>query len=190
MPPASPLASAAPAAAPLIGRNPLKIVVLEGEGAFNDMRRKIGRDVVVEVRDERDRPVAGAQVTFMMPSLGPSGAFPGGARTFTTATDSAGRATTPGLRPNSTEGRFNIKVTANWNGQEGSLVVAQSNTLAGGTIVPGGGGSKKKWLILSGIAGGAAVGIVAAVSGGGSSAAQTGAPTVLSSGGVTVGGPR
>ena len=53
----------------------LKIVVLEGEGAFNDIKRKRARNPVVEVRDEANHPVAGAEVVFTLPETGAGGTF-------------------------------------------------------------------------------------------------------------------
>src|SRR6059036_2707594 len=103
----------------------LKIVALEGEGAFNDIRRKIARDPVVEVRDEANRVVAGAPVVFSLPDSGPSGTFAGGSRIFTATTDAQGRARGEGLKPNSIEGRFNIKVTASASGRSGTAVISQ-----------------------------------------------------------------
>jgi hypothetical protein len=169
----------------------LKLVVLQGEGAFNDIRRRTGRDPVVEVRDDNDRPVAGAQVVFSLPETGPGGIFEGGQRTFTTTSDPNGLAAARGLRPNRTEGRFQIRVTATLGGRVGFITISQSNTLAGGAVTPGqlGGGGKKWLLVLA--AGGAAGGILAATRSGSSTPAPTGPPpTILSAGGVTVGGPR
>ena len=40
----------------------LKIVVIEGEGALNNIRSRTATQPVVEVRDENDRPVEGAEV--------------------------------------------------------------------------------------------------------------------------------
>lgn len=166
----------------------LKVLVLEGEGAFNDIQRKVARDPVVEVRDENDHPVAGAQVVFTLPEGGASGNFAGGSRTFLAATDAQGRAAARGLKPNSTEGRFNIRVIASADGKTGRTMISQSNTLAGGVINPGRGGGKKKLVLLL-VAGGAAGGIFAGRRGG-SPAPAGSPPIVLSSGSVSVGVPR
>ena len=115
----------------------LKIVVLEGEGAFNNIKKRVGRDPVVEVRDENDHPVAGAKVMFALPPDGASGTFTGGGKTFNIVTDERGRGATKGMKPNSTEGRFKIKVIASAAGKVGSAFVSQSNTLAGGAIAIG-----------------------------------------------------
>ncbi|MBI3665298.1 MAG: carboxypeptidase regulatory-like domain-containing protein [Acidobacteria bacterium] len=120
----------------------LKIVVLEGDGAFNNMKKRIGRDPVVEVRDEKDHPVAGAKVVFTLPPDGPSATFDGGGRVFRATTDERGRAATKGLKPNSTEGRYKIAVTASWSSRSGYAAISQSNTLAGGAIILKNGGKE------------------------------------------------
>src|SRR5438105_8301429 len=109
----------------------LKLTATEGEGAFNNIRQKEAHNPVVEVKDEQDRPVAGANVTFLLPYDGASGTFADGKREYTTTTGTNGRAASAGLRPNNVEGRYNMKVTAKWGAREGTLVVSQSNTLAG-----------------------------------------------------------
>ena len=169
----------------------LRMVVLQGDGAFNDIQRKTGRDPVVEVRDENDRPLAGAQVVFSLPETGPGGTFEGGVRTFTTTSDPNGMAAARGLKPNNVEGRFQIRVIASLGGKTGTVAITQSNTLAGGAVVPGQrGGGKAKWLLLL-AAGGATGGILAAKSGSKSTPPPPGpVPTILSTGTVTVGGPR
>jgi hypothetical protein len=171
----------------------LKIVVLEGDGAFNDIKRKLARNIIVEVHDEGGRLVQGAQVVFTLPEVGPSGSFAGGVKKFTATTDGQGRASTNSLKPNTSEGRFNIKVAATAPDASGSIVISQSNTLAGGVMGAdtGGGSSTKKLLLLLAISGGAAGGIYAGTHrGGSSSAAAPPTPTTLTVGSVTVGGLR
>ena len=62
----------------------LKIAVIDGDGAFNDIKNKIGHPPAVEVRDESNDVVAGAEVVFTMPALGPGGAFANGQRSMNT----------------------------------------------------------------------------------------------------------
>lgn len=169
----------------------LKLTVVEGEGAFNDIRRSVAQSPVVEVRDENNRLVAGAKVTFTLPYSGPGATFADGGRTYSTVTGQDGRAAAAAMKPNRLEGRYNVKVTAATEGREGSTVVSQSNTAAGGTMAAGGGG-KKKYILLGLLGGGAAVGVVAATRGGGNGSGGGTAPaaTVLSPGPISVGGPR
>ena len=45
----------------------LNLVVLEGEGATNNIRQRTAREPIVRVEDENHRPVAGAIVVFTCP---------------------------------------------------------------------------------------------------------------------------
>jgi hypothetical protein len=165
----------------------LKIVTLEGEGAKNVIKTRYAVQPVVEVRDENDKPVSGAEVVFQLPAAGPGGVFNGWMRTQTLRTDAEGKAGTNGFTPNDDEGRFNIKVTATSNGKTGSTIIAQSNTRTGGQSSSG---ASKWWKVLA-IAGGAAAagGIVAATRNGDSSGAGNN-PVTIAPGTITVTGPR
>ena len=46
----------------------LNIVVLEGEGATNNVRQRVARDPVVRVEDENHKPIVGAAVVFTLPT--------------------------------------------------------------------------------------------------------------------------
>ncbi len=173
-------------------KGPLKVVVIEGDGVFNDVRRQTAYAPVVEVRDEFDRPVPEAQVVFSLPTTGPGGSFPGGRKELIATTDEHGRATGRGLVPNANEGRFPIRVTASINGRQASAVVWQSNTMAAGDTAPS---SRRKKFIILGLVGGAVAGgaAIAATRGngpGGAAGVAPPIPTTLSSGTVTIGGPR
>ena len=54
----------------------LNLVIVEGEGAINNIRQRTARETIVQVEDENHRPVAGAVVAFLLPSDGASGVFP------------------------------------------------------------------------------------------------------------------
>jgi len=168
----------------------LKIVAVDGEGAFNDIKRKAGHAPVVRVVDESNNLVEGAQVTFTLPMVGPRGIFPGGASSISATTDDKGIAHCPAYVPNSEEGRFNIKVTARFQGKTGTLVISQSNTLAGGSSVGETKSSHKLAWILALVGAGAAGGVLAATRGGSSSSPTPVPSTTLSAGTITVGGPR
>src|SRR5215468_674500 len=49
----------------------LKITVLQGEGSTNNIRSKSATQPAVEVRDDANKPVAGAEVVFQLPAAGP-----------------------------------------------------------------------------------------------------------------------
>lgn len=164
----------------------LTIQVIGGEGAFNSIKGKVGNSPVVVIKDEQDRPVAGATVRFALPTAGAGATFAGGESTAEVKTDENGRATAPSMKLNDTEGRFNIKVTASQGNREGSAVIAQTNTLAGVAESK----HSKKALIFLILAAGAGGGAAAALHGG-KSAPVVAPPTpiTLSVGGISVGPP-
>lgn len=170
----------------------LKIAILQGDGAFNDIRKKVAHEAVVEVRDENDHVVPNARVVFSAPSAGPGGTFEDGQRTYIATTDAQGRAAARGFKPNTTEGRFSIRVTASAGGRIGSAQLSQSNTLAGGQGFEPNKKSKTKYILLGVLAGAAVGGAMAATHGGGNApvAAPLPVPTTVSTGTITVGGPR
>lgn len=65
------------AAAQFLASDPsmLKIVIVEGEGAINNIRQRVAREPVVAIEDEARRPVAGAEVVFRLPDTDPAGPF-------------------------------------------------------------------------------------------------------------------
>ena len=175
---------------------PLQINVLEGEGAFNDIKKGVGRAPVVEVKDEAGVAIENAKVVFQLPDTGASGAFLDGSRTFVGTTDRQGRVAAPVLKPNKVEGQFAIVVTASKDGSTGRAEIRESNTLAGGQMMKGGGGHGTTLKIILAVAsvGGGVAALVARGGGGNNSGGSTGGtaatPTTLSVGTVTIGGPR
>jgi hypothetical protein len=107
-------------------------MIVEGEGAINNIQLGAGKEPTVEVRDETDKPVSGAKVTFALPERGPGGTFFGASRTVTVPTNEQGRATATGFRPNLYEGRFQIQVSAAAGEKTGTAVISQSNSLPTG----------------------------------------------------------
>jgi hypothetical protein len=169
---ATALKSAPQAPAPAEGAGKLRIVILEGEGAVNNIRQRTARDPVVQVVDENDRPVAGAVVTFTMPLRGPGGTFANGARSVTMLTNPQGVATATGVAPNAASGEFAIQVNASYQGQTASSTITQSNIAgAAGGMSAG---------AVAGIIGGIAAGVAAAVivGGGGNGGPVGGGPIV------------
>jgi hypothetical protein len=108
----------------------LNLVVVEGEGAINNIRQRTARETIVEVQDENHRPVAGALVLFSLPRNGASGTFLNGKTTLRVTTNAQGRATGE-LRPNKVPGRVRIAVSASFAGLVASIVISQTNTVAG-----------------------------------------------------------
>jgi len=187
--------AAPPAAAPTPGEQ-LKVFVLEGQGAVNYLPEKRGRTPVVEVRDENDLPVEGADVLFELPASGPGGEFPGSGRSKTVKTGVGGQAAAP-FTVNNEAGAFQIKVTAKIGDKIGRAVIGQVNSATPALMMPQkktGWFTTRKMLILSSVA---AAGVVAGVmaSNGGSSSATPAAPAapptiIITPGNPTFGGPR
>jgi hypothetical protein len=168
------------------GRGTLTVKVIEGDGAFNDIKHKLGHPLGVEVRDENNRIVSGAEVTFAAPTVGASGTFGNGKQSITAVTDQDGVARSGSFNPNLMEGRFSIRITARQQDREGALLVSQSNTSAG---VETGQSHKKVWIIVA-IAAGGGVGAALALKGSSSSTSSAAPATVLTGGGIVVGAPR
>jgi cell division protein FtsN len=165
----------------------LKLLVLAGQDAINNIKQRTARDPVVQVVDENDRPVAGAAITFALPSRGASGVFANGARSMTILTDAQGTAAATGLTPNAVAGELPIQVSASYQGQTASTVITQSNVVAAGA-----GMSAATIGIIGAVVAGAAVGAALALGGGDSTPAPAARPSgtaTVRTGGVTIGAP-
>lgn len=64
----------------LAGQEPgrLQIRIVAGEGALNNIKRRVAHNPEVVVTDGDGRPVAGAKVVFTFPLGGPSASVAGG----------------------------------------------------------------------------------------------------------------
>lgn len=159
---------------------PIKIVIQEGQGAINNIQQHRAKEPVVQVTDENGAPIQQASVTFQMPETGPGGSFADGNKMLTVQTDEKGVAVGRGLRPNQTEGKFQIRVTASFQGATASEAISEINA----EQAPAGGGGSKTFLIIALIGGAAAGGLAAALGHGRSSSSSVGTistppPTVL-----------
>ncbi len=164
----------------------LKIVVLEGQGAINNIRQSSAKAPVVRVEDSAARPVEGARVTFVLPEIGAGGVFPNGQTSQTIVADQAGRATAQGLRPNNVAGRFLIRVDATYAGRTGHASLTQTN------VAPAADHRiSKKTMVIIGVAAGALAGVLIAARGG-SGNGGTPAPggTTITPGSPVFGPPR
>jgi hypothetical protein len=169
----------------------LNIVIVEGEGAINNVKQRVNREPIVQVEDENHKPVAGAVVVFLLPDQGASGTFAGGSHTLTVTTNAQGRATT-GRIQRANSGQMQIRVTASLGGETAATVITQTNVLGAGAGAAAGGLSlTAKVLIVLAVAGGAAAGTAVAVTRGGSSSSP-GSPGAISisAGTPVVGAPR
>ena len=171
----------------------LHIVIVEGEGAINNVRQRVAREPIVQVEDENRKPIAGAAVTFLLPQQGPGATFANGGRSTTLLTDTNGRAVARGLRPNNVNGEYQIRVTASHQGQTASAVISQANALAVAGAAAGAGiGISAKLLAIVAVAAAAtAGGVVAATRSDSTGAGSSGPPaTTITPGTPTVGGPQ
>ena len=120
----------------------LNIVIVEGEGAINNVRQRTAREPIVQVEDENHRPVAGALVIFTLPEKGPSGVFPNGSRSLQVMTNNKGQAVAKGIRVNNVSGKFQIQVEASYKGVSATEVINQANAVLTAAAAAGGGAGK------------------------------------------------
>lgn len=149
---------------------PLRIVVIEGEGAVNIVQQKTAVRPLIEVRDHNNVPVAGVTVTFTIDGGQPA-AFAGGVQTLTVTTNAAGQAAATGFNALG-PGAIHVQVQAAYQGRIATAAISQTNvataaaasqaTTAGSAAGGGGGGVS-----------GTTIGIIgAAVAGGAVAATQ------------------
>jgi hypothetical protein len=165
----------------------IQIVIIEGEGAINNVRQRVAREPIVQVEDENRRPVAGAAVTFLLPNQGASASFANGSQSLTITTDAQGRAVARGLRPNNVNGQYEIRVNASSEGRTASTTIHQTNALAAAVAA---GGLSAKLIAILAIAGGAAAAGAIIATRGGNGGGGGATPTVIVPGSPTVGGPQ
>jgi hypothetical protein len=175
----------------------LNLVVIEGEGATNNIRQRTAREPIVQVQDENHKPVAGAIVVFTLPSNGAGGVFANGARTLTMLSDNQGQAVARGFRPNGLKGKYQIRVNASHQGRTASTSINQTNAVlaASGAATAGAGLSAKLIAVLAVVGAAAAGGAYYAThSGSGTPAAVITPPgttgTTIAAGAGSVGPPR
>src|SRR5437016_9472764 len=70
----------------------LNLMIVDGDGAINNIRQRTAREPIVQVEDQNHKPVAGAVVVFLLPDHGASGVFANGSHTLTVVSDAQGRA--------------------------------------------------------------------------------------------------
>jgi len=165
----------------------LNLVIVEGDGAINNIRQRTAREPIVQVEDENHRPVAGAAVIFLLPERGPGGTFADSSHTLSVVTNSQGRAAARGIQINHTQGQFTIHVTASFNGMSAATDISQ--TIAAGTAATAG-ISTKLIVIVAVAAAAVAAGVYFGThsGGGGNSTSSTG--TTITAGTGTVGPPK
>ena len=168
----------------------LNLVIVEGDGAINNVRQRTAREPIVQVEDENHKPVAGAAVVFLLPNQGASGVFANGSRTLTVMTDNQGRAVAHGFRPNGVQGKLQMRVTASHGGKTASTTITQTNAVAATAGAAAGAGISAKLIAIIAIAGAAVAGGVVAATRNGGSSTPAATPTTITPGTGTVGAPH
>jgi hypothetical protein len=169
----------------------LNLVIVEGDGAINNIRQRTAREPIVQVEDENHKPVAGAAVLFLLPEHGAGGTFADGSHSLTVTTNAQGRASAHGIHLNGSQGQFAIQVTATFNGLTATTVINQSIAAGAGAGAGGAaaaGISTKLIVIIAVAAAAAAGGAYYATHSGGSSSSQS-LGTMITAGTGTVGPP-
>ncbi len=173
----------------------LNIVIVEGEGAINNIRLRTAREPIVRVEDENHRPVAGAAVVFALADQGAGGSFAGGAHTLSVVTDSEGRAVARGFHPNNVQGQYQMHVTASKNGNTANSNISETNVMVGAaaaTTAVAAGLSGKLIAVIVIVAAAAAGGgaYYATHNGGGTTPGNTNGPITITPGTGVVGPPK
>jgi hypothetical protein len=171
----------------------LNLVIVEGDGAINNVRQRTAREPIVQVEDENHKPVAGAAVLFLLPEHGAGGTFADGSHSLSVVTDAQGRATAHGIHFNHVQGQFQIQVTASFGSLTATTVISQSIAVgagAGAGTAAAAGISVKVVAIIVIAAAAAAGGAYLAVhAGGGGNNSTTTTGTTITPGTGTVGPP-
>jgi hypothetical protein len=171
----------------------LKLLVLAGNEEMNDLERKVMAPLVVQVLDQNDRPVEGAEVVFRFPLNGPGAVFAGGKPSQTFRSNGSGEAAALNWMANNEVGTFEVHVTATYGNELGETTVKMSNVTR---IVEGTKRTAKRthwysptWVKIAIIGGaaGAVTGIVLATRGGGHSTTGGTIPITITPGPPTVG---
>lgn len=166
----------------------LGIVILDGQGAINNLRDQTYHAAVIQVQDENQKPIAGAAVVFFLPDQGPGGTFYDGTRSLTVTTDAQGRATVRGIRFNRLSGQMQIRVVASSGGNTATATITQTNV--GGPVASPGLSTRTKVLIIVVLAAGVTTGAILATRGGSSSSTSASTPPItITAGTPTVGAP-
>lgn len=167
----------------------LKVILLSGNQGMNDLESKVMVPLVVQVVDQSDQPVDGAEVTFRFPLDGPGASFANQKSSQTFRTNADGQAAAIGWVANGKVGTFRVQVTASRGNELGSATISMTNV----TRITGSAKAREKhwwsskWAKI-GIAAGTA-GIIAAII---LATHGSSGPTVITAtpGSPTIGGPQ
>ena len=192
-PPADPNS---PAQAPV--EQSLKVLVLAGNGEQNDLERRVMAPLVVQVEDQNDRAMEGADVVFRFPITGPGASFAGGKSSITVRTNSTGQAAAVNWMANGQVGTFEVHVSASYGNQVGETTVSMMNVprVVEDTKKNTTAGKAKSWwshrwvkiAVIGGAAAAVGIGVFLATRGGGSK--SSGSTVTITPGSPGVGAPH
>ena len=103
------------------------MISLAGNQEMNDLENEVMAPLVIQVLDQSDLPVEGADVTFRFPLDGPSANFSGQSPAQTFRTNADGQAAAIGWTANGKTGTFRVQVTASRGAEQGSTVISMTN---------------------------------------------------------------
>jgi hypothetical protein len=104
----------------------LKIRVLAGSGEMNDLERHVMAPLVVQVVDQDERAMEGAEVVFRFPINDPSATFLDGKPVLTVRTNGGGQARAVNWMAHGV-GTFEVHVNATYGNQTGETTVSMTN---------------------------------------------------------------
>jgi hypothetical protein len=177
--------------APLPVEQSLKILVLAGSGEMNDLERRVMAPLVVQVLDQNERPVEGAQVIFRFPLNGASATFPGGKNSLAVRTSGSGQAPALNWMANGQVGTFEVHVNATYGNQVGETTLSMENVTRVTEAAKKGKHESlwsHRWFKIAVIGGAAAaigIGVYLATRGG-----KSGSVVTINPGSPTVGAPQ
>jgi hypothetical protein len=196
-PPAAPNPAAAPPQAQAPVEQSLKIIVLAGNGEQNDLERRVMAPLVVQVEDQNDRAMEGADVVFRFPITGPGATFAGGKSSVTVRTNSTGQAAAVNWMANGQVGAFDVHVNASYGNQVGETTVSMMNVprVVEDTKKNTTAGKAKSWwshrwvkiAVIGGAAAAVGIGVFLATRGGSKSSGST---VTITPGSPGVGAPH
>jgi hypothetical protein len=177
--------------APLPVEQSLKILVLAGSGEMNDLERRVMAPLVIQVLDQNERPVEGAQVVFRFPLNGASATFPGGKNSLTVRTGGTGQAPALNWMANGQVGTFEVHVNATYGNQVGETTLSMENVTRIADV-PKKGKHESLWshrwfkiAVIGGAAAAIGIGVFLATRGG-----KSGSAVTINPGSPTVGAPQ
>lgn len=164
----------------------LRIAILKGNNKV--IKKNSTLQLVVEVRDELQTPVPGAQVTFIAPDFGPGALFAGNQSQLTVLTDTRGRASADAARSVGGNGPFSVTILAMSQGGSATTSAQATNQSPDGSSPSVKKKSNKLTWILIAAAGGAAGAALAMKGKSGSSSGSSSGGGATGGGGLGLGG--